>query len=105
MSHRVARTGRDDRTDIRAVVETWVVARDAGDWDRLRGCWHADGTMAATMFQGSADVFIELSRGAFERGVEVGHFLGGTSIDIAADHAIAQTKMTITQRAVLHDVL
>ena len=105
MSHRVARPERDDRADIRAVIETWAVARDAGDWERLRRCWHAGGTMAATMFQGSADAFIELSRRAFERGVEVGHFLGGTSVDVAADHAVAQTKMTITQRAVLHDVL
>ena len=32
------------------------------------------------------------------------HFLGGTSIDIAGDRAVAQTKMTITQRAAVHGV-
>ena len=33
------------------------------------------------------------------------HFLGGMSIDIAAHRAVAQTKMTISQRARVHDVL
>lgn len=33
------------------------------------------------------------------------HFLGGMSIDLAGDRAIAQTKMTISQRALVHDVL
>ena len=32
------------------------------------------------------------------------HFLGGTSIDLEATRAIAQTKMTISQRAPVHDV-
>ncbi len=33
------------------------------------------------------------------------HFLGGTLIDVAGDRAIAQTKMTISQRAAVHGVL
>ena len=32
------------------------------------------------------------------------HFLGGSSIDIEDDRATAQTKMTISQRADVHDV-
>jgi hypothetical protein len=32
------------------------------------------------------------------RGVSILHFLGGTSIDLAGTRAIAQTKMTISQR-------
>jgi hypothetical protein len=37
--------------------------------------------------------------------VRILHFLGGTSIDRADDRAVAQTKMTISQRALVHDVL
>jgi hypothetical protein len=37
--------------------------------------------------------------------VSILHFLGGVSIDVAGDRAIAQTKMTISQRASVHDVL
>ena len=33
------------------------------------------------------------------------HFLGGSTIDVAGDRAIAQTKMTISQRAPMEDVL
>jgi hypothetical protein len=59
----------------------------------------------ATWFQGLADDFIAASRAGFERGVSILHFLGGTTVDVAGDRAVAQTKMTIAQRAAVHDVL
>jgi hypothetical protein len=90
---------RDDRLAIRELLENWVVWRDAGDWDRFAGVWHEDGRMMATWFQGTAAEFIRVSREGFARGVRILHFLGGTSIDLAGDRAIAQTKMTISQRA------
>jgi len=37
--------------------------------------------------------------------VSILHFLGGSSIDVNAHRAIAQTKMTISQRGPVHDVL
>jgi hypothetical protein len=37
--------------------------------------------------------------------VRILHFLGGSSIDLAGERAIAQTKMTINQRAEVHGVL
>jgi hypothetical protein len=87
------------RLAIRELLENWVVWRDAGDWDRFRTVWHADGRMMATWFQGSADEFIRVSIEGWNKGVSILHFLGGTSIDLAGDRAIAQTKMTISQRA------
>ena len=88
-----------DELEIRRLVESWVVWRDAGDWERFRTVWHDDGRMMATWFQGSCDDFIRVSREGFERGVRILHFLGGTSVDVAGDRGVAQTKMTITQRA------
>ena len=61
--------------------------------------------MMATWFQGPAGEFIRVSREGFEGGVRILHFLGGTSVDVRGDRAIAQTKMTITQRAPVHDVV
>jgi len=87
-----------DRLAIRDLVENWAVWRDAGDWERFRTVWHDDGVMMATWFQGDADAFIKVSREGFEKGVNILHFLGGTSIDLAGDRAVAQTKMTISQR-------
>jgi hypothetical protein len=93
-----------DREAIRDLVANWVIWRDAGDWERFRTVWADEGRMMATWFQGSADEFIRVSREGFERGVRILHFLGGTSIDLAGPRAIAQTKMTITQRAAVHGV-
>jgi len=92
------------RALIRDLVEDWAVWRDAGDWERFATVWHDDGFMMATWFQGTARDFIRVSREGFARGVSILHFLGGTSIDLAGQRAIAQTKMTISQRAEVHDV-
>jgi hypothetical protein len=91
-------TEQHDRLAIRDTVENWVLWRDAGDWERFRSVWHDDGRMMATWFQGTAGEFIRVSREGWARGVSILHFLGGTSIDLAGDRAIAQTKMTISQR-------
>ena len=90
---------------IREVVENWAIWRDAGDWDRFRTVWHDDGYMMATWFQASYEDFIRMSKEGMERGVNILHFLGGTSIDLAGTRAIAQTKMTISQRGKVHDVV
>lgn len=93
-----------DRLTIRELIENWVVWRDAGDWQRFRTVWHDDGMMMATWFQGSPDEFIRVTIEGWNKGVSILHFLGGTSIDVEGDRAIAQTKMTISQRAKVHDV-
>ena len=93
-----------DRLAIRDLVENWVVWRDAGDWDRFRTVWWDDGRMVATWTQGTADEFIAMSKAGWVKGVSIMHFLGGQSIDLAGNRAISQTKMTIAQRALVHDV-
>lgn len=87
-----------ERLAIRELVENWALWRDAGDWERFRTVWHADGRMMATWFQGPAADFIRASIAGWEKGVSILHFLGGCSIDVAGERAIAQTKMTISQR-------
>src|SRR5271168_925725 len=94
-----------DRVAIRELIENWVLWRDAGDWARFRTVWHDDGRMMATWFQGSADEFIRVSREGWDKGVSILHFLGGCAIDLAGSRAIAQTKMTISQRGPVDGVL
>src|SRR5688572_32860989 len=93
-----------DRQAIVEAVQNWALWRDAGDWGRFRTVWHEDGWMTATWFQGPAEKFIEVSKAGFDKGVSILHFLGGTSIDLKGARAIAQTKMTISQRATIDDV-
>ena len=95
----------DDKLAIVEVVQNWALWRDAGDWERFRTVWHPDGWMTATWFQGPAERFIEVSQSGFERGVSILHFLGGSSVDLHGERAIAQTKMTINQRAEVDGVL
>jgi SnoaL-like domain len=95
----------NDKLAIAEVVNNWAIWRDAGDWDRFRTVWHADGWMTATWFQGPAEKFIEVSRAGFEKGVSILHFLGGTSVEVTGERGIAQTKMTISQRGAVDGVV
>ena len=88
----------EDRLSIIEVVHNWALWRDAGDWERFATVWHDDGWMTATWFQGPAREFIQVSKAGFEKGVSILHFLGGSSVDLAGSRAVAQTKMTISQR-------
>ena len=94
-----------DQLTIRQLVEDWVVFRDARLWDRFRAVWHPEGHMMATWLQGSFEEFIRMNDEGFARGVRILHMLGGTGLEIAGPRAIAQTKMTISQRAKVEDVL
>jgi len=96
---------RDDRLAIIETVNNWALWRDAGDWERFRTVWHEDGWMTATWFQGPAEKFIDVSKAGFDKGVSILHFLGGTSVDLKGERAIAQTKMTISQRASVDGVM
>jgi len=89
----------EHKLQISEVVQNWALWRDAGFWNKFATVWHDDGWMSATWFQGPAEQFIEVSRRGFESGVSILHFLGGTSVEVAGRRAIAQTKMTISQRA------
>ena len=98
-------TATAERLAIRELIENWVLWRDAGDWDRFATVWHDDGWMTATWFQGPARDFITVSREGFDKGVSILHFLGGFTCDVNGNRAISQVKMTISQRAVVHEVL
>lgn len=90
-----------DKLLIREMVEQWAVWRDAGDWERFASCWHPDGVMMATWFQGPWRDFIRVTQEGWDRGVSILHFLGGSTVEVQGDRAIAQTKMTISQRGLV----
>jgi hypothetical protein len=94
-----------DRLAIRETIENWAVWRDAGDWERFATVWHPNGRMMATWFQGTGREFIEVTKAGWVKGVSILHFLGGISIDLAQTRAVAQTKMTISQRGEVEGTL
>ena len=94
-----------DRLAIRELAENWALFRDARRWDRFRELWHEDGRMITSWVQGTVEDFIKASQAGYDKGVRFLHFLGGTTIDLKGARAIAQTKMTISQRVVIDGVL
>jgi hypothetical protein len=94
-----------DELLIRRMVERWAVWRDAGDWERFATVWHPQGVMMATWFQGPFADFIRVTQEGWTKGVSILHFLGGSAIQVAGDRAIAQTKMTISQRGPVDGVM
>ena len=92
-----------DRSDIRDIIERWVIWRDTQDWDRFRTLWHDDGRMTATWTTSHVDDFIRLAREGAAKGSST-HFLGGQTIDLNGDRAISQTKMTISVRGVIDGI-
>jgi len=94
-----------EKQRIREVVENWVIWRDSGQWEKFKTVWHSDGVMMATWFQGPFEEFIKVSIDGWNKGVSILHFLGGCSVDVINNRAIAQTKMTITQRGPVDGVI
>ena len=90
-----------DELLIRRMVERWALWRDAGDWERFASVWHPDGVMMATWFQGPFAEFIRVTSEGWDKGVSILHFLGGSAIEVVGERAIAQTKMTISQRGMV----
>jgi hypothetical protein len=95
-----------DKATIRELVENWAVWRDARLWDQFRTVWHEDGIMFTTWTGGVPfEEFISRNDEGWAKGVRILHFLGGSAIEVNGDRAIAQTKMTISQRASVDGVV
>jgi hypothetical protein len=94
-----------DKRAIEEIVNNWVIWSDSGDWGRFATLWHDDGWMTATWFQGPAKEFARARRAGLERGVNIIHFLGAVTSEVVGARAIAQSKMTINQRASVDGVL
>jgi hypothetical protein len=60
--------------------------------------------MMATWFQGPFAEFIRVTKEGWAKGVSILHFLGGSAIEVVGERAIAQTKMTISQRGLVEGV-
>ena len=94
----------EDKLAIAEVVQNWALWRDTGDWDNLRQAFHADGTMTATWFSGTADDFIAGAKAGWNRASRSAHFIGGSAIRVNGPKAIAETRIILQVRDMLDDV-
>jgi hypothetical protein len=94
-----------ERAEIRELIQNWVVWRDSAQWDDFRTVWHKDGRMIASWKQAPFEEFIAASHAGMERGNVILHMLGGSAIKIQGSRSVSQTKVEITQRALIDSVL
>lgn len=94
----------DDKRLLQELVDNWAIFSDSGNWQRFAECWHEDGFMCATWFQAPCADFIAARRKGFDNGVSIIHFHGGFTCDVTGNRAVSQTKMTISQRALVDGV-
>ena len=95
-----------DRLAIRELIDNWLTYRDNRDWDKFVEVWHEDGVMMTTWGgRTSPRGFAEAAEAGYARGDRMLHSNGGTTVELAGDRAIAQTKMRIMQRGPVEGVL
>ncbi len=94
-----------DVTQIRDLIERWVVYRDALLWDKFRAIWHPEGRMKATWSDSSYEEFIARTEEGVKHGLNILHILGGSAIEVNGARAISMTKIIILQRAEVEGVL
>jgi len=93
-----------DQLAIAALMQDWALARDTGDWGKLRATAHPGAAMTTTWFDGRFEDFVESCEASFGKGSRSQHFLGGTAAEIRGARAIAQTRMSINVRSRLDGV-
>ena len=69
--------------------------RDMGRWERMKACYHADGLVRISWFQGIAHDFVDASREMARRGVPAKHRLGPVAVRINGNRAVATMVIAI----------
>jgi hypothetical protein len=78
--------------------------RDMGRWKRMKSCYHSDGFVRISWFQGNAHDFVDASQEMALRGVPAKHRLGPVAVRVAGTRAVATMVITIDIPAVLKGV-
>src|SRR5258708_1864182 len=88
-----------DQLAISALMQNWALARDTGDWDKLRATAHPGAAMTTTWFDGQFEDFVAFCQASFGKGSRSQHFLGGTVAEIRGARAIAHTRLSLNVRS------
>jgi SnoaL-like domain len=79
-------------THISAITQLVLAereCRDLGRWDRMKSCFHPDGQVRISWFQGNTLDFVDASREMARRGVLAKHRLGPVAVRVNALRAVA----------------
>jgi hypothetical protein len=92
--------------EIAAVVNGWGFARDQGDWERLRACYHEDGEMHIMWTADSADAFVERlkARPPMPPGEHQKHQVGSPDIRLAGGRAVSEAHISLFSRLLIDEI-
>ena len=97
-----------DEHEIRTVRRVWAYARDLGEWETLKTCFHPDATVLISWYSGPAAGFIE---GSAKRVAALGpeehgkHLFGNFRITVNGTRAVSESDALITSRSPIDGVL
>jgi SnoaL-like protein len=94
---------REDKLAIAEVIQNWALWRDGGNYQALRSTFHPDATMTSTWFSGPAEEFVARAESR-KPGGRSAHFVGGSSVRLNGDKALAETPITLLLRETVDDV-
>ncbi len=96
----------DITQSIERLIRAWALWRDTRQWDLLRTCYWPGARVRTTWLEGTAEDFIEASiRSATNPHAPLAqHALGGTTVRMSGDRALAETRMTILLRTEIDGV-
>jgi len=98
--------GLRDEAAIRRVVQNWALWRDTGAWENLRACYALGARVQTTWMTGTAEEFVAASMAGFGKpqAPRATHSIGASTIEIAGDRALAETRMILLVRGMLDGV-
>ena len=96
-----------DGQEITDLIMRWGQARDRGDWDSLRDCFHEDGSIHIAWISGSSHEFVDKSAdrlSEFGSGEHAKHIMSAPNTAINGSRAFSQTHVNHCARVIVDDL-
>ncbi len=93
-----------DAREITDLIMRWGQARDRGDWDVLRDCFHGDGTIQIAWITGSGHEFVDKSAqrlSEFGKGEHAKHIMATPNTSLNGKRAFCQTHVNHCARVIV----
>jgi len=90
-----------DETEVRRARQLWAFARDLGEWETMRSCFHPDATVTVSWYSGPVSSFFErtIKMTAERRPEERSkHWFGNSRVSLKRSRALLETDTQVLGR-------
>ena len=90
-----------DEYEVRSVRQRWAFARDHGEWETMRACFHPDATVRVLWYAGPVAGFLERTIANFEArapGESSKHWFGNQRVWVKGDRALLESDAMVLGR-------